>query len=526
MTFSIRALRPPALLLAVITAVAAGFMAVTLTQSTLEDNYRALLGMQVQRDAGIVTHFTMTGHAMGAVEALGLVNPAVKSVLNAQIPADDATVLESIQAIHDAYAATGVYIVRPDGIVQSNVVSLGSNLMGDNVAFRPYFKRAMRGEKNVYVGISTTTGLRALYAAAPVYQTQSVKSQIIGVAVIRMSDDQLSKIINSWTAGPTFLISPQKIVFSSNHREWFGHMTAQPTPTEVTAIQELKQFGTGFLENKIKLLPFDLKQQTVTFEGQQYAVQSATVNWDDPNGEWKLLLLGNLKGLLPLHTLLLGTGTSTAVLLVALLMMRLRKKLVHARVKRLQAESDLKVYTSRLEAESEVKSFLADLSIVLQQTSNHADFARQLLSHVTPRMAAEYGALYVRNPDSDFLSPIGGYGVPESELAGFEWGQGLLGQAAMGAQTMLLDDAEKLPIRIRSGLGSDRPKAMLLMPVKHLDQVLGILVLASLRGFNTSHLSLQESLLPVMAIQLGILNRQLAAEKQTQTLLQQQARPY
>ena len=522
MKLSVQALRPSPLLIAALLAAFTGFFTITATQSALEKNYAEVVRLQVQRDADTVAGITLTGNAMGAVAALGLVNPAVKSVLRAEIPADDPAALESLQAIQDAYAATGVYIVGPDGIVQSNVISLGSNLNGDNVGFRPYFKRAMQGKKNVYVAISTTTGLRALYSAAPVYQTQSVKSPIIGAAVVRMSDEQLIKIVNRWTEGPIFLLSPQKVVFSSNRKEWFGYMAEQPTAAEIAAIRDLKQFGNSFLENKVKLLPFDLNQNTVTLEGRKYVVQSANVDWDDPNGEWKLVMLGDVNALLPLsYTLLLGLASGTVVLLISLLLVHWRKKLIYARGKRLQAENDLKVYTSRLESESEVKSFLADLSIVLQQSTQHADFARLLLSHVAPRMAAEYAALYVRKEDSNTLSPIGGYGVPESDLIELEWGQGLLGQVAKDAQTMLLDDAAKLPIKIRSGLGSSLPKSMLLMPVCHLNEVLGILVIASLREFSPLQLTLQESLQPIMAIQLGILNRQLASEQQTASLLHQ-----
>ena len=510
MKFPVLALRPPPLLAAVVIALLTSFLTIELTYLALKDNYDQMVTLQVQRDADILTRITMSGNAMGAVSALGLVNPTVKAVLKNEVPADDAAATETLQAIHDSYSATGVYIVRPDGMVQTNVVSIGASLNGDDVSFRPYFKRAMQGAKNVYVAISTSTGLRMLYAAAPVFETQTLKSKIIGAAVIRMPDDQLTKIMNRSTLGPTFLLSPQKVVFSSNQKEWFGHMAVQPTDTELAAIRNLKQFGKSFLENNVKLLPFDIQQDTVFYDGRTYVVNSATVNWDDPNGEWKLVMLADISSVMPLHTkVILGVSSGLVTLLVSLLMMQWRSKLVYARTKRLKAEDELKVYTNRLELESEVKTFLADLSMGLQQSNTYAEFAKELINQTAPRMGAAYSALYVYQTDRSTFMPIGSYGVLLDQLSPFELGQGLLGQAAKDGETLLLDDTSTLPIKIRSGLGYDSPKAVLLIPIQQNNQLLGIMVLASLKGFNPTQLALQEALQPIMAVQLNILNRNL-----------------
>lgn len=508
MTFTFFRFRPPPIVFAMLLALAVGVLTVELIYLALKDSYQASVKLQVKSNADLLTRITMTGNAMGAVSALGLVNPAVKAVLKSETPADDAGALDALQAIHDAHAATGVYIVRPDGIVQTNIVSLGANLNGDDVGFRPYFKRALKGEKNVYVAISTTTGLRAVYAAAPVYETQSVKSAIIGVAVIRLPDDQLTKIINSSTHGASFLLSPQQVVFSSNQREWFGHMAIQPTEQELSAIRDLKQFGKNFQEKNVLLLPFDIRSETVKYLGRTYLVHGATVNWDDPNGEWRLVILADLGSVMSLpYKIIVGTASGMVALIICLLMMQLRSKFISARTKRLKAEDELKEYTSRLEVESEVKSFLADLSIQLQQTENYPDFAKLLISDVVPRMAASYTALYIYNRESNTFIPIGSYGVAEQSLSEFKGGQGLIGQVSIDGQTLLLEDTKNLPIKIQSGLGYDLPKSVLIVPIKQTNTLLGTMVLASLRGFNARQLAFQEALQPIMAVQLSILSR-------------------
>lgn len=502
--------------ISLLVAVFAGFLTVLLTYHALKDNFADMVNLQVQRDADILTRITLTGNAMGAVSALGLVNPIVKSVLKDEAAVDDIGVMETLQSIHDVYGATAAFIVKPDGLVQSNFVSLGPRLNNDDVSFRPYFKRAMKGEKNVYVAIGTSTGLRSFFAAAPIYETQSVKSRIIGVAVLRMPDDQLGKIISRSTVGDTFLLSPQNVVFSSNQKEWFGHMAVKPTASELTAIRDLKQFGKSLMDNQVKLLPFDILRDSVNYDDRSFLVSRATVDWGDPNGDWKLVMMADLDFLMPFnYKLTVGLGSAFGFFLITLMMLQWRAKLQHAKYKRFKAEEEVKVYTTRLETESESKSFLSDLTLNFQQTTNHIDFAKVLISNVTPRLTAAYVALYARHTDTKEFHPIGCYGVIENTLKAFELGHGMLGQVAKEGQTLMLDDISTLPIVIQSGLGYNKPKAVLLIPIKQSDDVLGVMVVASLKGFNATQLAFQEALQPLMAGQLNVLNRNVSFATRT-----------
>ncbi len=407
----------PPLVLAILLSGFAAWLALAISNQMLRSHYRELAQTQLQRDADLLTGIARSGEYAGAVASLGLAHPNIKATLKNELPGDDPALLAELQAIQDAFSATAVYLAQPDGMVISSVVSIGANLFGDQIQFRPYFQRALRGEKNFYVAVGTTTGLRSIFFAAPVYESPSAQSPVIGVVTMRLGDDALQRIISRYEQHPVLLLSPQQIVFSSNYKEWFGHMAYQPTANEIESIQQLQQFGKRFQDKRIQVLPFDLEQTRITFDGLDYWVHSATVHWNDPNGDWKLVLLAKNRRLMPLsYQWAIGLGTGLLTLGLSWLFVRLRHRIRIAKVQRIKAEKELQVQTRRLETESEIKSFLGELSIHLQQTDSYTRFAQCLLTHFAPRMAASYAAVYVYQTAQQAFVPVGGFGVPVESL--------------------------------------------------------------------------------------------------------------
>ena len=48
------------------------------------------------------------------------------------------------------------------------------------------------------------------------------------------------------------------------------------------------------------LLPFTLNKKSITFEGKQYAISSAELDWADKGGQWQVVLLQDMSDWLPL----------------------------------------------------------------------------------------------------------------------------------------------------------------------------------------------------------------------------------
>lgn len=507
----------------VLLLLAAAFGAIEAARISLENSYRETLDNEVKRRAVEVMARTLNGNVMGSVAALGLVNQPMKQVARKELPLQDPGVMEILQAVGKAYQANGVYVVNREGIIQSCWYTMGVTLTGVDIKFRPYFQIAMQGKQNIYAAIGTTTGQRSLYFAAPLYGGISTSAPVIGATVARLDLERVDSVLKSWP-GPALLLSPQQITFASNRSDWVEQMAGERTPEQLQVIRALKQFGHTFDKGTPKVLPFDIDHDKVAVDGRRYAVAKAPVQWNDPNGEWTLVLLGNLDELMPLALQVkIGAATSTAILVLSGLLTFWRRRLQRSEAKRRQAEVELKEYTGKLEFESALKSRLAQLSTALQQTGAFAEFGRVFLFHAMPLLGADYGVIYVLDEETRRLKPVGGHGVATGELEDVAIGQGLVGQCARDGRPVVIASPAGNDIRIVWGCGETMPKTLILQPIVQTGRLLGVVVLATLRPHGADQQTTLDMLMPMLAMNLEILMRNLNAARQVEMLKREQA---
>jgi PAS domain S-box-containing protein len=503
--------------------VGAGIGAVHAVRFVMEHDYQVELETEAKRRALEVTTQTMNGNVMGSVASLGLISQPVKRVAKGELPLQDPVVMDTLEAVGKSYGANGVYIVNKDGIIQSCWYTVGVTLTGVDVNFRPYFRIAMRGKENVYAAIGTTTGLRSLYFASPLYAGDTTNSPIIGATVGRLGLERVDSVLKSWS-GPALLLSPQDVAFASNREEWIARMAGAGTPERMKAIRALKQFGKVFDSGTPAQLPFDLKNGTVRFDNQRYALAHAPVDWNDPNGEWKVVLLGDLDALMSVSTRMeLGTAAGALVMAVCALFLSVRRRLRHAHEERDQAEEELKEYAHELESETSIKSYLAEISPDLQRATSMTDLARKFLFHVTRRLTVDYAVLYILNKEGNLLVPVGGHGVLPQHLEKLKLGQGLVGQCAQDVKPIEILDAAEESIRIQWGAGELRPKWVLLLPIVQSERLLGVVVLASLSVLDHEQRALLDAMMPMLSMNLEILERNVGTQRLAENLQQQQA---
>jgi CheY-like chemotaxis protein len=111
-----------------------------------------------------------------------------------------------------------------------------------------------------------------------------------------------------------------------------------------------------------------------------------------------------------------------------------------------------------------------------------ADRAVRFLATFTK---APLGALYFADPRGTFTllgqcstsSPIGGV-TPGEPARGFRPGEGLLGQAALQQDIVVVTDLPADYARIQSGTGDALPRALVLVPLLHLGRARGVIELA------------------------------------------------
>ena len=498
--------------------MALAFAVVDGTRLVLEHDYRDTLATQAKQRAIDLTAQTMNGKVMGAVATLGLVNRLIKADANRESSAPDDAVTKVLRAVGEANQANGVFVVGANGVIRSSWAATGKPNSGLDIRFRSYFQMAMEGKTNVYAAIGTSRGVRSLYFAAPLYGELSASSHVIGATVARLDIDQINAVLSSWR-GPAVLLSPQRISFASNRQDWVASVAGEMPLAQLVEIRELKQFGYVFENDHPKTLPFVVDEDTVSFDNHRYAVSREVVQWNDRHGDWTLVLLADLDSIMPLpQRLLIGALSGTVLLAAAMFWLVWRRRLAHADAQRLRAEVSLRSHADRLESESSTKTYLAQLSADLHRAVSLSEFAEKFMLHVSPRANAEDGVFFMVDDESGQLEPVGGYGALSSELETMAVGQGLVDRCAKSMSPIELSGA------LFPNPADGAEKTVLLLPlVAQHGRLLGIIVLALQSAIAPEKRALLEATLPMTAMNLEILGRNLGTQRQAIALQRQQA---
>ncbi|HEY9044987.1 MAG TPA: GAF domain-containing protein [Ohtaekwangia sp.] len=119
--------------------------------------------------------------------------------------------------------------------------------------------------------------------------------------------------------------------------------------------------------------------------------------------------------------------------------------------------------------------------------ASQKDILQAGLQAVCKQLEAGQGAIYiVKEEDGKRKVELkNGYAltIGESTVISYEFGEGLIGQAATSARTLYVDDVPQGYVKIISGLGSASPRYLLIVPIKK-DQVVGVIEIASFTNLS------------------------------------------
>jgi methyl-accepting chemotaxis protein len=105
------------------------------------------------------------------------------------------------------------------------------------------------------------------------------------------------------------------------------------------------------------------------------------------------------------------------------------------------------------------------------------------LNTVCKHLEAGQGAIYTATEKEGkrVVELESGYAlsIGESTTLSYEFGEGLIGQAAVSGRSLYVDDVPEGYIKIVSGLGTASPKYLLIVAIKHNRDVLGVIEIAS-----------------------------------------------
>ncbi len=143
------------------------------------------------------------------------------------------------------------------------------------------------------------------------------------------------------------------------------------------------------------------------------------------------------------------------------------------------------------------------------------------MSRLTPLVSAHHGAFFIMDTEagSPMLRLISSYAYRARKHVGnrFAIGEGLVGQAALEKQPILLQNVPDDYIQITSGLGEAAPRNIIVLPVLFEGEVKAVIELASFLPFSQIH----RTFLDQLAESIGVVLNMIGANMRTEELLEQ-----
>jgi len=242
-------------------------------------------------------------------------------------------------------AADVCYLMDSDGrtIAATNRRDSDS-FVGQNFAFRPYFKDAILGKPSTYLALGTTSGKRGAYYGHPVFA--QIGYPPVGIVVIKASIELIESQMGTELDEIVMVNDPHGVIFISNRKEWLYHLLWKANEDNIPLIEKSLQFGSGpwkwtGLESKGDYI--------VDRNGNEYQIHVVELDKNYPG--WNVVHLRKLDAIIQtvIEPLIKTTGPIVLALcvLIGMAVFFLYRQASHEIRQRRSAESALRESESR-----------------------------------------------------------------------------------------------------------------------------------------------------------------------------------
>src|SRR5471032_1653138 len=371
-------------------ALAAALLATLVQYQLAERQNRMTLAVEARELARQVQADSSDGKVMGGAILMGQTEDSVKRLLTGQLVGNAPELVEDFHSILEQYEAENAFVLNGDGDTLAYLNNKGAAPgLGRNLAHRPYWRRALAGQANVYPAVGGTSHERGLYFAAPVYSGPTRHTPVSGAYVIKIPMTPIDALLGRGKH-TALLLSPDGVVFAASEPEWvlrlaaplptarraalhagqqFGQLFADATPTSAPASAAIAASASTSpsaapIQNATPpdaeappptppatpaLLPFLLDGSDVRWNGATQAVMLSPLDWADDDGSWRVAVLQDKREWLPLwQQLLLGGGVALAVLLCGLVFDGRRRAALAQAQLRNESEARMRQMTDNL----------------------------------------------------------------------------------------------------------------------------------------------------------------------------------
>ncbi len=159
---------------------------------------------------------------------------------------------------------------------------------------------------------------------------------------------------------------------------------------------------------------------------------------------------------------------------------------------------------------------IAEISQLLKlQSQDIEKFYTSVLRFIAEYSGAGQAVLYgVEENETRVLTLLAGYAIDfQSTKKILQFGENLVGQAALDGESILLKDIPEKYIKIGSSLGETLPSQILILPLFFQDNVVGVAELASLRQFNAMEREFIDRSLSLIGSSIDLMNRNAKTER-------------
>ncbi len=185
-------------------------------------------------------------------------------------------------------AADVCYLMDPSGqTIASTNRDAPDSFVGQNFAFRPYFKHAISGIPSTYLALGTTSGKRGAYYGQPVFAENGYTP--VGIVVIKASIELIESQLGTELDEIVMVNDPHGVIFISNHKEWLYHLLWKYNEDNIPQIEKSRQFGPG----PWRWTGLESKGEYITDrDGNQYQIHVVELDKNYPG--WNVVHLRNL----------------------------------------------------------------------------------------------------------------------------------------------------------------------------------------------------------------------------------------
>ena len=161
----------------------------------------------------------------------------------------------------------------------------------------------------------------------------------------------------------------------------------------------------------------------------------------------------------------------------------------------------IRTFSEERELQHWLKTSLNELSDIMRGEQGVDSLLNDILHYLAQSIHAHIGVIYLRQ-ETGTLSPMATYGISDESqmIENVKFGSGLVGQAALNQKTSFLKNTLLSTFKISTGFSAQEPQSMIIKPLIHEKEVLGVIQVASLFCFCDIHCTFIEEAAEAIAI--------------------------